>query len=193
MERCVHKHLYNFIISNSLHISFQSEFIKGDSTTNQLIYIYNDICSSLNQGKEVRAVSCDISKAFDRVWHKGLLHKLLSLGTQGQLLCWFASYLSSRKQPVVVANTSSSWSSLSAGVPQESILVPPLFLIFINDIVNSIHSKVRLFADDTSLYIIVDNRTTAAMQPNSDLEKNDSLSNTWLDSFDPEKTEFDLF
>ncbi len=71
MERCVHKHLYNYLIDNNMLTPLQSGFKRGDSTTNQLIYIYNDICKALDDGKEVRVVFCDISKAFDRVWHKG--------------------------------------------------------------------------------------------------------------------------
>ncbi len=145
MERCVHKHLYNFIVANNILTPFQSGFIKGDSTVNQLAYVYNDICKALDDGKEVRAVFCDISKAFDRVWHRGLLYKLSSMGITGHLHQWFTSYLSFRKQRVVYANASSSWSTISAGVPQGSILGPLLFLAYINDIVKEIKSKIRLF------------------------------------------------
>ncbi len=118
MERCVHKYLYNFASTNNKLTSCQSGFIKGDSTVNQLTYIYNDICKALDAGKEVRAVFCDISKAFDRVWHRGLLHKLSIIGVDGPLLNWFSSYLSQRKQRVVYCNTSSQWSTINAGVPQ---------------------------------------------------------------------------
>ncbi len=127
MERCVHTYLYNFLITNNKLTPFQSGFIKGDSTVNQLTYIYNDICKALDEGKEVRAVFCDISKAFDRVWHKGLLYKLSSLGITGSLLDFFSSYLSKRRQRVVYGNSSSSWASINAGVPQGSILGPLLF------------------------------------------------------------------
>ncbi len=127
MERCVHKYLYNFLITNNKLTPFQSGFIKGDSTVNQLTYIYNDICKALDEGKEVRAVFCDISKAFDRVWHKGLLYKLSSLGITGSLPDFFSSYLSKRRQRVVYGNSSSSWASINAGVPQGSILGPLLF------------------------------------------------------------------
>ena len=188
MERCVHNHLYNFLVSNSLLSPFQSGFIKGDSTTNQLVYMYNDICSALDQGK-VRAVFCDISKAFDRVWHRGLLHKLSSLGIRGSLLNWFSSYLSSRQQRVVFANVASSWRPVTSVVPQGSILGPLLFLVYINDIVNSVASNIRLFADDTSLYIVVDTPDTAAQQLNSDLDKINTWSQIWLVSFNPTKTE----
>ncbi len=118
MERCVHKALYNYVTNNEILTTFQSGFITGDSTVNQLSYIYNDICKALDDGKEVRAVFCDISKAFDRVWHRGLLFKLSSAGISGDLLQWFSSYLSLRKQRVVYANESSQWSDINAGVPQ---------------------------------------------------------------------------
>ena len=136
---------------------------------------------------------CDISKAFDRVWHRGLLFKLSRLGIKGPLLDWFSSYLSSRKQRVVYANSSSNWTSINAGVPQGSILGPLLFLIYINDIVNNINAKVRLFADDTSLYIVVDTPIAAAATLNNDLDTIFNWSKTWLVSFNPSKTESMIF
>ena len=69
LEKIVHKHLFNFIRDNNILTTLQSGFVPGDSTVNQLVDIYNTFCHSLDQGKEVRAVFCDISKAFDRVWH----------------------------------------------------------------------------------------------------------------------------
>ena len=191
MERCIHKYLYNFLMTNNVITSFQSGFIKGDSTTNQLLHIYNDFCKALDEGKEVRAVFCDISKAFDRVWHKGLLYKLSSIGIDGNLLSWFRSYLTDRQQRVVINNSCSTWQSIPAGVPQGSILGPLLFLIYINDIVNDIDAKIRLFADDTSLYVIVDDNQeqTSADIINSDLQKINHWASSWLVDFNPSKTE----
>ena len=79
-ERLVFKYLFNHLQDNNLLSSLQSGFIPGDSTINQLTYLYNTVCHALDDGKEVRAVFCDISKAFDRVWHSGLLRKIAS--------CW---------------------------------------------------------------------------------------------------------
>ena len=127
-------------------------------------------CEAVDNGKEVRAVFCDISKAFDRVWHKGLLHKLRGIGCSGKVLSWFSSYLSGRRQRVILNGKFSKWVKVLAGVPQGFILGPLLFLIYINDIVKRIGGSIRLFADDTSLYIIVDLPEQAAMVLNADLQ-----------------------
>ncbi len=193
MERCIHMHLYKYITDNNILTPLQSGFVKGDSTINQLTYIYNDICKALDDGKEVRAVFCDISKAFDRVWHRGLIIKLSSMGVTDNLLSWFKSYLSDRKQRVVYSNASSEWSNVNAGVPQGSILGPLLFLIYINDIVQTINSKIRLFADDTSLYIIVDDPSESATKLNEDINTIHQWSQNWLVTFNPSKTESMIF
>ena len=90
---------------------------------------------------------------------------------------------------MVLPGASSSWTSVKAGVPQGSILGPLLFLLYINDIVEDINSSIRLFADDTSLYIIVDNAFQAAEQLNSDLQKIHRWAAKWLVTFNPGKSE----
>ena len=140
------------MLEHRLLTPFQSGFTKNDFTTNQLIYLYHTFCEAIDNGREVRVVFCDISKAFDRVWHRGLLHKLSSVGFKGKVLGWLSSYLSERRQRVVLNGQASEWTVVEAGVPQGSILGLLLFLLYINDIVNQIRSNIRLFADDTSLY-----------------------------------------
>ena len=98
LERIVSKHLYNHLHEHSILTPFQSGFVPGDSTTNQLTYLYNSFCKALDEGKEVRVIFCDISKAFDRVWHKSLLAKLQAAGITGSLLLWFKDYLSNRRE-----------------------------------------------------------------------------------------------
>ena len=136
----------------------------------------------------MRAVFCDINKAFDRVWHKGLLHKLRGIGCSEKILLWFSSYLSDRRQRVVLNGIFSDWMAVFAGVPQGSILGPLLFLIFINDIVKCIGASIRLFADDTSLYIIVDLPDQAAIIINTYLKTISDWANTWLVAFNTSKT-----
>ena len=191
-ERIIFKHLYNHLHDNGVLTPLQSGFIAGDSTTNQLTFLYNTFCQALDSGKEKRVVFCDVSKAFDRVWHKGLLCKLRAAGISGSLLSWFESYLSERGQRVILPGTKSDWNYVHAGVPQGSILGPLLFLLYINDIVKDIQSYIRLFADDTSLFIVVENPDTAAQTLNSDLEKITKWAKDWLVSFNPIKTETTL-
>ena len=180
LERCIHKHIYNYVMEHKLITSFQSGFIKNDSTTYQLLNLYHTFCEAVDQEKEVRCVFCDISKAFDRVWHRGLLHKLSSIGIKGNVLRWFSSYLSKRSQRVVINGQASTWINVQAGVPQGSILGPLLFLPYINDIVNETNSNTRLFADDTSLYIpvIVESPVTAAQTLNSEFNPAKTLAMT---------------
>ena len=139
--------------------------------------------------EEIRVVFFDISKAFDRVWHKGLLYKIEKLGITGEFLHWIKSYLSERKQKVIINGKESTVIEINAGVPQGSILGPLFFLIFINDIVTDIGCNIKLFADDTSIYIIIDDPNVAAENLNNDLDRVHVWSKNWLVNFNPQKTE----
>ena len=136
----------------------------------------------------MRVVFFDISKAFDRVWHRGLLYKLSRFGCSEHVVKWFFSYLSNRRQCVILSGTKSVWAPIHAGVPQGPMLGPLLFLIFISDLVKDISSSIRLFADDTSLYIIVENPQTAARLPNLDLNIISNWALDWLVDFNARKT-----
>ena len=91
----------------------------------------------------------DISKAFDKVWHEGLIFKLRQNGVSGQRLKLFESYLSNRQQRVVINGSYSEYLPIESGVPQGSVLGPLLFLIYINDLEKNIKSKIKFFANDT--------------------------------------------
>lgn len=188
-ERLIFKHLFNHLNANRILTPVQSGFIPGDSTVNQLVYIYDILCKALDDGLEARVIFFDISKAFDKVWHKGILCKLKYYGVSGNIFKWFQDYLSCRRQCVVLRNAKSSWGVLSAGVPQGSILGPLLFLIYINDIVQDLQSNVNLFADDTSLYLVIENPQTAAQQLQSDIEIIAAWAEKWLVTFNPSKSE----
>ena len=184
-ERLVFKYLYNYLHRHKLISSLQSGFMPGDSTVVSLLIF----CQTLDVGKEVRVVFCDMSKAYDRVWHSGLLLKLQAAGVTGEVLAWFKSYLSNRKQRFVLPGAVSDWSFIQTGVPQGSILGPLLFLLYINDIVHDIGSNIRLFADDTSLFIIVEDAITAAACLNNDPDKISQWAAKWMVTFNPSKTE----
>ena len=189
MERIIFKHIYNFLRDTDFLTSFQSGFVPGDSTVNQLTFMYNSFCKALDEGKEIRVVFFDISKAFDRVWHRGLLAKLKGAGIDVKLLSWLKNYLTDRKQRVVIPGGKSDWLYIKAGVPQGSILGPLMFLVYINDIVKDIQSNIRLFADDTSLYLIVDHPDLAATTLQNDISRITEWAENWLVKFNPSKTE----
>jgi hypothetical protein len=111
-------------------------------------------------------ILCDISKAFDRVWHTGLK----AYGIDGKLFKWFESYISSRKQCVFINNSKSPLVNPNAGVPQGSVLWSSTFLIYVNDIADNLLSLNRLFADDTSLSYSSQSPYTIEDVINSDLE-----------------------
>lgn len=145
MECCVYKHVHNYLLENNIININQYGFTKGDSAVNQLVSITNEFGNALDSGKEIRVVICGISKAFDRVWHKGLIHKLKQAGISDNLLSWFGNYLNGRCQSVDINGSISDWLTIRASVPQGSILGPLLFILFINDIVQDIPAGIKLF------------------------------------------------
>ena len=132
--------------------------MKGRSTVTQLVEVYDDIVNSVASGKEVDVLYVDLAKAFDKVPHNLLLLKLQLHRITGPLLLWMQSYLSERKQRVVLEGASSDWLPVTSGVPQGSILGPLLFLVYVNDVPSCIinNSNIALFADDSKLYRAMD-------------------------------------
>ena len=165
--------IFSLMTHNKLLNSCQSGFRPNDSCINQLISITHNIyCAfDVNPSLEVRGVFLDLSKALDKVWHEGLLYKLKSNGINGNALQLIKSFLHNRCQKVVLNSQSSSWLSIRAGVPQGSVLGSLFFLIYINYLPERLNSEVQLFADDTSLFSIVNYINTSALTLNSDLLK----------------------
>ena len=172
LEKIIFDVIYKHLTDNDLLTPNQSGFRPGDSTINQLLYITHKIYTAFEDypSRETRAVFLDISKAFDKVWHDGLIFKLESYGITGPLLGLINSYLANHYQHVVLNGKSSKWSPIGAGVPQGSVLGPLLFLVYINNLVDNISSDAKLFADDTSLFTIVYDENIAAEQLNRDLK-----------------------
>ena len=142
--------------------SHQSGFRRHDGTHFQLVRLVQEWSTSLDAGQYTGVVFFDIQKAFDRVWHAGLLLKLQHYGVKGPALRWLRSFVSGRRR-VAVGGAVSAPVSLDAGVPQGAILSPLLFLVFMNDISHaSPTASVNLFADDTSLFVSA--KTPATLQ-----------------------------
>ena len=127
-EKCIYNSLYGYLQSNDILSKSQSSFRKGDSCISQLLAITHEIYSNFDAipSLETRDVFLDISKAFDRVWHEGLLFKLMSYGINGPPLTLIKSFLSNRFQRVVLNFQTSNWKEVLTG----SILGPLFFSYF---------------------------------------------------------------
>ena len=130
----------------------QYGFKSSRSTADLLTVVSDRIARAFNGSGATRAVALDISKAFDRVWHAGLLHKLKSYGISGQTFGLISSFLSNRWLLVVMDGKSSQEYSGNAGVPQGLILVSALFLLYINDLPGDVICDIGIYADDITLY-----------------------------------------
>ena len=151
LERAVHVQLEKYLHDNKLLYSHQSGFRKGHSTDSCLINLLDYIRGSISEGDYVGMVLLDLQKAFDTVNHTILCEKLKMMGVG--CVDWFISYLSNRKQIVIINNTQSSSGTVTCGVPQGSILGPLLFLCYINDMPLSVKCKLILYADDSTLLV----------------------------------------
>ena len=157
----------------------QAAYLKGDSTISQLIYIVHQIRQQWGHSKIIQGAFLDISAAFDKVWHRGLISKLSQIGIDGTYLDLFKSYLFDRKQCVVVDGVKSSLLKVNAGVPQGSRLGPLLFIIYINDIITDIESEILIFADDTTLLATGTDPAETSAQLNRDLAKISAWADVW--------------
>ena len=136
----------------SVFSDFQYGFRSSRSTADLLTVVSDRIARAFNRSGTTRAVALDISKAFDRVWHAGLLHKLKSYGISGSIFNLISSFLSNRRLRVVLHGKCSQEYPVNTGVPQGSILGRTLFLLYINDLPDDVICDIAIYADDTTLY-----------------------------------------
>ena len=137
-------------------------------------------------GKQTDIILLDFSKAFDKVNHSKLLWKLHQYGIRGHVLDWVRAFLGSRSQGVVIDGEESESITVTSGVPQGSVLGPILFLIYINDLPNEVCSQVRLFADDTALYLTLESEDDSSTLQN-DLNILSAWETRWDMGFNPSK------
>ena len=131
---------------------FQYGFRSSRSTADLLTVVSDRIGRAFNRSGATQTVALDISKAFNRVWHAGLLHRLKSYGILGQIFGLISSFLRDRRLRVVLEGKSSQEYPVKAGVPQGSILGPTLFLLYINDLPDDVICNIGIYTDDTTLY-----------------------------------------
>ena len=135
-----------------LFSDFQYGFKSSQSTADLLTVVSDRVAGAFNRYGATLAVALDISKAFDRVRHAGLLCKLKSYGISGQIFGLISSFLNNRWLRMVLDGKSSQEYPVKAGVPQGSILGPTLFLLYINDFPDDVICSIAIYVDDTTLY-----------------------------------------
>jgi hypothetical protein len=188
LEHIIHSHIMKHLDANSILNDNQHGFRAKRSTESQLILTIEDIASSLNTSPKtsVDVGVLDFSKAFDKVPHNRLSHKLHHYGIRGALLRWIRNFLTNREQCVVIDGSKSQPSDVISGVPQGTVLGPLMFLLYINDLPNSLDSECRLFADDCLVYKVI--KTPADIDIlQKDFMKLEQWQNKWLMSFNPKK------
>lgn len=170
LEKIITNKITTYLEDSNKMNDGQHGFRRGRSCLSQLLAHHDRLISSLELNTMIDVVYLDFSKAFDKVDHGVLLHKLRNLGISGQLGLWVSAFLTNRTQFVAVSGAMSSVSSVLSGVPQGSVLGPLLFLVHIHDIDSNItNSTVTSFADDTRITKVINtNEDTVLLQ--NDLE-----------------------
>ena len=188
MERIVCNKLSHFLAP--WLSPYQSGFKKGDGTVAQLTRLIQHWSEALNNSQYVGIVFFDLKKAFDRVWHAGLLAKLHAAGVRGAAYDWLHSFLSNRRQATVIQGCTSSFETISAGVPQGAILSPLLFSVYVNDIhsCSVFDGNINLFADDTSAYVTSRSSTMLVADLQSTADRIAAWFNRWLLTANQDKT-----
>ena len=198
-EKLVNNRIVIHLEKFGLFSDFQYGFRSSRSTADLLAFVSDRIARAFNRCGATRAVAFDISKAFDRVWHAGLLHKLKFYGISGQIFGLISCFFSSRRLRVVLDGNSSQEYSFNAGVPQGSILGPILCLLYINDLPDDVISDIVIYADNITLYSKCDRASDQwqqlelASELESDLRDTVDWGKKWLVDFNAGKTQLVSF
>ena len=186
MERFIVKAVANHLLKHNLISENQHGFLQGRSTVTQLLETLASWTEELDKGNNLNVLYCDFKKAFDTVPHKRLIEKIKAYGIGGDVINWISDFLSERKQRVCVNGKLSTWKDVTSGVPQGSVLGPLLFVIYINELEESVSCGVKLYADDTKVFAVVNHESESkAFQ-----EQIDALSRwseMWQLKFHPDK------
>ena len=156
MESIIRDKIMKHLHLNDLLLECQNGFIPLRSCVTNLLEVINKWTEALDEGKPIDAVYLDFAKAFDSVPHQRLILKIDSYGITSKVQSWIRAFLTDRRQRVSISGSVSEWSPVTSGVPQESILGPVLFVIFINDLPDVLNSWCQMYADDTKVSTTVD-------------------------------------
>ena len=159
---------------------------KHHSCDSQLLTTIEEFSRHLDVGAQIDTILLDFSKAFDKVPHQRLFLKLACYGIRGPILEWIKDFLTNRTQQIVLNNINSYSINVLSGVPQGSVLDPLLFLLYNNDLPFIASSHVKLYADDTLIYRIINSAEDITILQR-DLNTLSEWANKWLMSFNPSK------
>jgi len=151
-ESIIKDSIMDYLKKHGMLSDCQHGFRHKRSCDTQLLEVMEDFTKLIDNKETIDVIYLDFCKAFDSVPHERLFVKLGAYGIGGNLLGWIKSFLKSRSQRVTVGNHSSSFRCVKSGVPQGSVLGPLLFILYVNDLPDAIHSNCKLFADDTKIY-----------------------------------------
>ena len=186
LEKIIKTALFGHLYQHRLLCKNQHGFVSRKACSTNLLETSDMLTYSLAKGLGVDLILLDFAKAFDKVSHEFLIHKLRCYGISGKLLSWIKNFLFLRKQRVILGEGESDWSEVLSGVPQGSVLGPLLFIIYINDMPDKIKSNVLLYADDSKLISTIrDSRDNLSLQ--ADIDHLINWSVTWKMSLNFEK------
>lgn len=186
MEHIIFKHIMQHLEKYDILVDYQHGFRQKRSCESQLVTTIEDIAKHLDKKEQVDMLILDFSKAFDVVPHIRLLRKLEHYGINGKIIEWVKAWLTQRQQCVAVEGETSTNAFVKSGVPQGTVLGPLMFLLYINDIGDDIKSKLRLFADDSLLYLAIDCKDDCN-QLQKDLDKLIDWASKWQMKFNASK------
>lgn len=196
-ERIIYQRISAYLKSKNILIKEQSGFRRHRQAKDNLIFMTQKVLESLGKREKACCIFFDIETAFDRVWHKGLIFKLVKIGLPYYLVKFLQNYLEDRKFSIKVGNFTTSPEKIGCGLSQGMTLSPLLFSIYINDIplLSGPFNEFSLLFGDKLVYIHLFKKIEkeTEIMLNGQLKKLYNWMNLWRLKFSPQKCSYSIF